>query len=189
MNPPGSREIEPPRRPRAVRETTVPVVRAGQAAPHRSGDRIVVEEPLEIRIEGRALGVTMRTPGHDDELAAGLLLAEGVIRGRGDVGSIAVCGNPENAELRNIVDVFLRPGIEPDWERLGRTLLTNSSCGLCGKAQLDALKTRAARIPLDGMRVAPAALARLGGRLLESQELFRATGGLHAAALFRPGGS
>ena len=176
------------RRGADARERRVPVIRSGGGEARSFEDRVAVEEPLEIRIEGRALGVTMRTPGNDEELAAGLLLAEGVIRRRADVGSIAVCGDPGNIELRNVVDVFLRPGVEPDWSRLKRTMLTTSSCGLCGKAQLDALKTRAEPIPLDGMRVLPADLVRMDGALLGRQEVFRSTGGLHAAAIFSPGG-
>src|SRR5262249_26343966 len=147
-------------------------------------DFVAVEEPLEIRIDGRPLGVTMRTPGHDEELAAGLLLAEGVIARPEDIGSIAVCRNPENLDERNVVTGYLRGGLAPGWERLRRSMLTSPSCGPCGKASIESLPTRA-RPPENGRaRIDAATLPSLPGRLLGSQEVFAATGGLHAAGLF-----
>lgn len=185
------------------REWRVQVIRVGDAgkrpgAAPRSGpsggkgrrtagadyDLVAVEEPLEVRIDGRPLGITMRTPGHDEELAAGLLLAEGVIESPGDIGSIAVCRNPENLEERNVVTVYLRDGLTPDWDRLRRSLLTTSSCGLCGKASIESLQTRAAPIPPGRVRLEAATLSRLPARLRERQEVFATTGGLHAAGLF-----
>src|SRR5262245_25372229 len=147
-------------------------------------DLVAVEEPLEIRIDGTPLGVTMRTPGHDEALAAGLLLAEGVGAGPEDIGSIAVCRNPENLEERNIVTVYLRDGLKPDWDRLRRSLLTSSSCGLCGKASIESLTTRAAPLPAGGARIEADVLSSLPGRLRGRQEVFATTGGLHAAGLF-----
>jgi len=126
----------------------------------------------------------MRTPGHDEELAAGLLLAEGVVAGPEDIGSIAVCRNPENLEERNIVTVYLRDGLKPDWDRLRRSLLTSSSCGLCGKASIESLTTRAAPLPAGGARIEADVLSSLPGRLRGRQEVFATTGGLHAAGLF-----
>jgi len=161
--------------------------RAGGEAVRTAGartDLVAVEEPLEIRIDGRPLGVTMRTPGHDEELAAGLLLAEGVIAGSEDIGSIAVCRNPRNLEERNVVTVYLREGLTPDWERLRRSLLTNSSCGLCGKASIESLATRAKPLPAGRARIQAETLSSLPARLRGRQEVFAATGGLHAAGLF-----
>src|SRR5262245_23737254 len=147
------------------RDREIRVVRNDGAGRREAADRVAVEEPLEIRIEGKALGVTMRTPGDDEELAAGLLLAEGVIAVPGDIGSIAVCRNPENPDLRNVVDIFLRPGLEPDWARLKRSLLTSSSCGLCGKASIESLMTRAEPLPRDGWSTSAASLAAMAGGL------------------------
>src|SRR5262245_64981728 len=123
------------------REWRVGVVRVGGKGASSRADLVAVEEPLEIRIDGTPLGVTMRTPGHDEELAAGLLLAEGVVAGPEDIGSIAVCRNPENLEERNIVTVYLRDGLKPDWDRIRRSLITSSSCGLCGKARSESVTT------------------------------------------------
>ena len=153
----------------------------GRGAPT---DFVAVEEPLEIRIDGRPLGVTMRTPGHDEELAAGLLVAEGVIARPEDIGTIAVCRNPENLDERNVVTVYLRDGLAPDWDRLRRSMLTSSSCGLCGKASIESLQTHAKPLANGRVRIDAATLSALPGRLLGSQEVFAATGGLHAAALF-----
>jgi FdhD protein len=164
----------------------------GRASPRVAGvrsDLVAVEEPLEIRIDGRALGVTMRTPGHDEELAAGLLLAEGVITRPQDIGSIAVCRHPENLEERNVVTVYLREGLTPDWERLRRSLLTNSSCGLCGKASIESLTTRARPLPAGRARIEAGTLIALPARLRGRQEVFAATGGLHAAGLFTTDGT
>lgn len=151
-------------------------------------DRVAVEEPLEIRIDGRALGVTMRTPGEDEDLAAGLLLSEGVIHSRDEIGSIAVCRNPDNRDERNVVDVFLAHGVAVDWDRLRRSMLTNSSCGLCGKATIEALMTRADPLPVSGALVAGSTLTGLDAALRERQTVFAATGGLHAAGLFTADG-
>lgn len=158
--------------------------RARARGPASRSDLVAVEEPLEIRIDGRPLGVTMRTPGHDEELAAGLLLAEGVIARPQDIGSIAVCRNPENLDERNVVTVYLREGLTPDWEGLRRSLLTSSSCGLCGKASIESLRTRAAPLAPGRARIEPAILSAMPARLRGRQEVFAATGGLHAAGLF-----
>jgi FdhD protein len=166
----------------------VPVVRVGESrdgAARGDVDLLAAEEPLEIRIAGRALGVTMRTPGHDEELAAGLLLAEGVVRSIDDIGSIVICRDPDALDLRNVVNVRLAESVRVDWERLKRTMLTNSSCGLCGKASIDALKTRAE--PLEGAAGPPVGakvILELPARLRAGQVVFDSTGGLHAAALF-----
>jgi len=151
-------------------------------------DDLATEEPLEIRIvaAGRTqtLAVTMRTPGHDFELAAGFLFAEGLIRNPGDLAGISYCIDPGvDAEQRyNIVNVHLTAPVDR-LDRFERHFITSSACGVCGKANVDALATRAPKIE-DETRVSAALLAQLPGKMREAQRVFASTGGLHAAALF-----
>jgi FdhD protein len=167
--------------------TSRDVVRAGAGA--RDGpapDEVAVEEPLEIRVEGRPVAVTMRTPGHDAELAAGFLLTEGVIASRGDLFEIGRCGVAGG----NAIEVTLRRPGAVDFARLTRHVFGSSSCGICGKATIDAV--HAHHPPLaagDGLRELPASvLAGLPAQLAEGQTVFQRTGGLHAAALFAAAG-
>lgn len=143
-------------------------------------DEIVAEEPLEIRVDGRSVSVTMRTPGHDDELAAGFLFSEGLLRRREDVREIA----PE--WLRddcNVVDVRLAEGVTFDYTSLSRHVFASSSCGVCGKASIEAVHRHFPAVSSQ-MEVAVETLLALPGRLAAAQEAFRRTGGLHAAAIF-----
>ncbi len=160
-------------------------------------DAVVVEEPLEIRLYPGdaspylAVSVTMRTPGHDFELAAGFLFTEGVLQDRGQVDRINYCADRtlEQAQRYNIVNVFLRPGVPMDPERLRRNFYTTSSCGVCGKASIEAIQVRGLRpVAQDGFAVDGEVFARVGDVLRRSQAIFERTGGLHAAALFDPGG-
>ncbi len=160
-------------------------IRGGQSG-YRP-DSLVVEEPMEIRVGGRALTVTMRTPGDDFDLAAGFLVSEGVVRGAEDIAGIRYCAGAtaNGANTYNIVDVVLAPGVTPPDTSLERNFYTTSSCGLCGKASLDAVHTAAAwSVAEDGLRIAPETLARLPELLRQAQRVFDATGGLHAAGLF-----
>ena len=155
-------------------------------------DHVATEEPLEIRLVQRAaqgettqtVAVTMRTPGSDPELALGFLFAEGVIAHRGQVLRAAPCKGPD-AGCANILEVELAPDVpQPELAGLDRHFFSTSACGVCGKAGLEALKLRAtAEIP-PGPLVSPETIAALPDRLRQSQGLFDATGGLHAAALF-----
>jgi FdhD protein len=146
-------------------------------------DRVAREEPLEIRVRGRGVAVTMRTPGHDQELAAGFLLAEGLIRRRCDVVEIAHCGRGPAAQRQNILNVFLSPTVEVDFERLTRHVFASSSCGLCGKATIESVHQHFAPVESD-LRMAAGEITRLPDRLRAAQETFAATGGLHGAAVF-----
>ena len=156
------------------------------------GDYVATEEPLELRLtasgEQRTVAVTMRTPGNDFELAAGFLLAEGVVRAREDIARIAYCVGGDAAQRYNVVSVELRAKALPDLSGLERTFYTTSSCGLCGKAGLDTLERRDLCALPTGVFVTAELLSTLPGTLRRSQGLFDVTGGLHAAALFSPEG-
>ena len=170
------------------RSVTVPIVRFGEGGGASVQDRVAVEEPLEIRIAARPLGITMRTPGNDEELAAGLLLSEGIIGSIDDIGSIVVCRDESTSELDNVVNVRLVEGVAVDWDRVKRSLLTTSSCGVCGKASIEALRARTEPLALSGSRFEAAAITRLPEELRAGQIVFEATGGLHAAGLFSRSG-
>lgn len=148
-------------------------------------DALAVEEPLEIRVRGRSVAVTMRTPGHDRELAAGFLLTERIIRQRKDLVEIATCR--ASKEPANTLNVFLRSGVEVDFAALTRHVFASSSCGLCGKASIEAVKQHFP--PIDSSStVAAKTLARLPERMRQAQKTFAQTGGLHAAAIFEAQG-
>lgn len=155
-------------------------------------DTLVAEEPLEIRLNGKALAITMRTPGDDFALAAGFLVSEGVLGGAGDLQNIVYCAGAtvDGSNSYNVVDVRTSPNVVMPDITLERNVYTTSSCGLCGKASLDAVRTTA-RWPIADtppLRVAPELLASLPDRLREAQRVFDRTGGLHAAALFSEDG-
>ena len=153
-------------------------------------DVLAVEEPLEIRVGGRSLAVTMRTPGHDFDLAAGFLVSEGVITRSENFSSARYCAGATDAGLNlfNVLDVSLAPGVAPPDPRLERSFYTTSSCGLCGKASIDAVRTHSAyEVRDDGLRVDTALLSTFPPMLRAEQAVFEKTGGLHAAALFDGG--
>lgn len=152
------------------------------APPAATGDQLAVEEPLEIRVQGRSVALTMRTPGHDQELALGFLCTEGVLGSIDEVLDLDACSAPDGGP-GNILNVTLRHPERVDFDRLSRHVFTASSCGLCGKATIDAVRTACAETRV-GPAVTPDVLHQLPARLLATQSTFRATGGLHAAALF-----
>jgi FdhD protein len=145
-------------------------------------DSLAAEEPLEIRIGGVPLTVTMRTPGNDLELAAGFLLTEGIIESPEQIASLRIKA-PESGSKNNVVDVELKD-TEFEREDLQRNFYAASSCGICGKASIDAIRVRGLRQPDSGFRIDPEMLCRLPEALRSEQEVFSRTGGLHAAALF-----
>ncbi|MFE7806676.1 formate dehydrogenase accessory sulfurtransferase FdhD [Streptomyces sp. NPDC057430] len=168
------------------------VIRIRGTAVNERPDTLVAEEPLEIRLNGRPLAVTMRTPGDDFALAAGFLVSEGVLGGASDVRNIVYCAGAKDdgTNTYNVVDVQLTPGVPVPDITLERNVYTTSSCGLCGKASLDAVRTTA-RFPIADtppVRLTPELLARLPDRLRAAQRVFDRTGGLHAAALFSEDG-
>jgi FdhD protein len=153
--------------------------RAGTAAV-KALDDLAVEEPLEIRVDTRPVSVTMRTPGDDDELAAGFLFSEALIRRRSDIARIAP--GPKN-KAGNVIDVLLKPDVRVDFQRLQRSVFVSSSCGLCGKASIDSVHQHFSPIK-SACRVAAEILLALPAKMRAAQQTFERTGGLHAAALF-----
>lgn len=152
---------------------------AGQAL-RADSDEVAEEEPMEIRVRNRAVSVTMRTPGHDEELAAGFLLTEGILARRADVLRIEPCALDRGG---NVLNVMLAEKTSVNFERLTRHVFASSSCGLCGKATIDAVHQRLDPID-DDVRVRADVLLSLPDRLREAQQTFDRTGGLHAAGIF-----
>ena len=177
--------------PGAIRVNVHEVSRGDRA---ERADSLVVEEPMEIRIAHgpahertqRSVSVTMRTPGQDFELAIGFLFTEGLIQSAQDVSSVDFCGPPApGRDQSNIVKVELNPRVEVDAVRLQRNFFSTSSCGICGKASLEALNFDGVPIPTPSHpAVTPGVIEALPDQLRATQQLFEHTGGLHAAGLF-----
>lgn len=154
-------------------------------------DSLAVEEPMEIRVGGRPLAVTMRTPGNDIDLAHGFLLTEGVIGSRQDITVARYCDGVDELgrNTYNVLDVTLAAGVAPPAASVERNFYTTSSCGVCGKASLDSVKLSSRYSPAtDTAAVTTAVLANLPDKLREAQKVFDSTGGLHAAGLFTTAG-
>ncbi len=156
--------------------------RKGEPA-RREQDALAREEPLEIRVRGQSVAVTMRTPGHDAELAAGFLLTEGLVTRREEIVEIAHCQQGEAAHLGNTLNVFLAPSVTVDFEQLTRHVFASSSCGLCGKATIESVHRQFPPVS-SAVRISPEILLQLPAKLAAQQATFDQTGGLHAAALF-----
>jgi FdhD protein len=164
------------------------------ASVSKGEDSVVGEEPMEIRV-GRAgttrspIAVTMRTPGDDIDLALGFLFTEGVIASDDDVVTAQLCSGSTEPNTYNVVDVVLAPHVEPPVTDLARNFYTTSSCGVCGKASIDAIRTRSRYdVAVDPLTVTAQTLSLLPQRLRQAQKTFARTGGLHAAGLFTPAG-
>jgi FdhD protein len=176
-----------------------PVRAVGSGGAVERSDLLAVEEPLEVRVvveeAGRRrrhpIAVTMRTPGHDFELAVGFLHGEGALAGRSLVAGVDYCSDGAAEEARNVVEVTLAPGADFDPGRFSRNVYTSSSCGICGRGSLElvraALPAKATITPAEP-RLDAGMLLALPGRLAAAQATFAATGGLHAAALFDAAG-
>jgi FdhD protein len=168
-----------------------PVLRIRGAAHSTRPDTVASEEPLEIRLAGTPLAVTMRTPGDDFDLVHGFLQTEGVIASADDVAGLRYCNSvdDEGRNTYNVVDVDLAPGVEAPDTALDRNFYTSSSCGVCGKASIDAIRTRTRfDVAGDPVRVPLEVLLALPDRLRAAQQVFDKTGGLHAAGLFTADG-
>ena len=149
----------------------------------RFEDSLATEEPLEIRAGGISVSVTMRTPGHDAELAVGFLYTEGLIQSRNQITSIHQSADAEEQKARNTVVVELA-GIRMDRRRLQRNFFATSSCGICGKASIDSVRVRGIKTPNPDFRMDPELLCTFPQKLQAAQTIFGRTGGLHAAAIF-----
>ena len=170
--------------------------RKGQRSPE--ADSVAVEEPIEIRLgfstpDGRAtksISITMRTPGNDNELAAGFLYTESIINAAADIASIEACGPPApDSGNHNVIRVELESHVEVDLGRLQRHFYTTSSCGVCGKASLDALRVTGLEAAADNEATFPEQVViSMPDKLRAAQETFEKTGGLHAAAAFNTNG-
>lgn len=163
------------------------MVRVRDGVRQSRSDTLVTEEPLEIRLDGRPLTVTMRTPGSDFDLAAGFLVSEGVVRRTSDVVGIRYCAGAteDGANTYNVLDVTLAPGVPLPEAALRRNFATTSACGVCGKASLDAVRTVASwPVRDDPAELDPGLLTALPDRLRAAQRVFDRTGGLHASGLF-----
>ncbi len=174
---------------RPASSARVRVLTVDGAGRGRRDDRLATEEPMEIRleepgVEQRSVAVTMRTPGHDFELAVGFLSTEGLITGLDDVRGVRYCAVPREEQHYNVVSVAVNRVLAFQAQR---NFYATSSCGVCGKASLDAIDVQAAPIG-DGPVVTPAVLTALPERLREAQSVFERTGGLHAAGLFDAAG-
>ena len=145
-----------------------------------SADELAEEEPLEIRVRNRAVSVTMRTPGHDPELAAGFLLTEGIVSKPSDILRIEPCAHDRGG---NVLNVVLEEKTAVDFEKLTRHVFASSSCGLCGKATIDAVHQRLDPIESD-VWIRADVLLSLPDKLRSAQQTFDRTGGLHAAGIF-----
>ncbi len=143
-------------------------------------DAVVIEEPLEIRVGDRALSVTLRTPGDDIELATGFVITESVVKRADDIREVRHWGSP------NVVRVALADGVQVDWQRLQRHFYSTSSCGVCGKTSIDAL--RVSTSPVTKIDIDPRVIVQMPEALRAQQRTFEATGGLHGAGAFTASG-
>ena len=177
-----SHETNPASQPDAAETADVQMLRHRLGdQPEKCADLLAREEPLEIRVRGRSIAVTMRTPGHDRELAAGFLLSEGLIHRSGDIVEMGPCLQGDAPQ--NTLNAFLSPAIEVDFERLSRHVFASSSCGLCGKASIEAVHQHFPPIT-SNLTIPHSILAALPDGMRGAQRTFADTGGLHAAAVF-----
>jgi FdhD protein len=171
------------------RVKTAPVVEWNAGRERRIDDDLAVEEPLEIRLNGVPVSVTMRTPGDDFELATGFLFTERIILRRDAIARVEYGRGPDRRPSANVVDVTLHAGKEVDVTRLQRHFYAASSCGVCGKASICAVRVSGIAPPNPHVRVNPVLLSGLPGLLRRVQAVFDRTGALHAAALFDASGT
>ena len=156
---------------------TVPILRVEDHSSAAVQDLLAVEEPLEIRLSDKTVSITMRTPGQDSELAAGFLFTEGILTAREEIQDIQ--------SGKNSVTVRVKPGVEVDFERLARHFYTSSSCGVCGKTSIEALRMQGCPVVADvPLKIGAQTIHALPATLRGGQRVFGRTGGLHGAALF-----
>ena len=170
------------RKPRSMDVTQVSEWDDGKL--RRKDDYLAAEEPLEIRVGSEPLSVTMRTPGHDRELAAGFLFTEGLVQRREQIVKLESAEPQDGSNRGNVIEAELAPESAPDFVKLRRHFFAASSCGICGKASIDSIRSRLLAAPNPDFRLDAEMLVRLPDALRSSQDVFQRTGGLHAAALF-----
>jgi FdhD protein len=175
-----------PRKARSVDLTQVSEWNDGEL--RRKDDYLAAEEPLEIRVGDEPLSVTMRTPGHDRELAAGFLFTEGFVQRLEQIVKLETREAQDGVNRGNVIQAELVPDAAPDFVKMKRHFFAASSCGICGKASIDSIRSRLLRAPNPDFRLDAEILVRMPDALRSSQDVFQRTGGLHAAALFDPSG-
>jgi FdhD protein len=185
--PPGAEPELPPEGAPPESWAALELTRVEGAAAAAAHDRVAVEEPLEIRVGERSLLVTMRTPGHDLDLARGVLFTEGLVARPGDVVAVHHCRDVPPEARGNVVTVTLRAGAALDDLRAARSAVMHAGCGVCGKTTLEAVLVDAPPVG-PGPRLTRALVSCLPGALAAGQSVFEATGGLHAAGLFAADG-
>jgi FdhD protein len=172
---------------------SVEIVRIGAHPPETKPDLVVSEEPLEIRLgygpeddrQQLSLSVTMRTPGNDEALCLGFLYTEGIINSMDEVISVKYCEDlGRNEGMENLMRVELKPSVEISSEQFKRNFYTTSSCGVCGKASIEAIKVSCEALSSIRIQVEKEVLYKLPDLLRASQDVFKYTGGLHASGLF-----
>lgn len=147
-------------------------------------DLVVTEEPLEIRLRGQSIAITMRTPGHDDELTAGFLFSENILKLRSDLVEVAYCHDTPAESRGNIINVFISPKCTFQPSQFERHFFTSSSCGVCGRAAIEQIQSHHPPLQEDVVKFPGAILNQLPDRLRRAQNTFEKTGGAHGAALF-----
>lgn len=176
--------------------TPIAITRVENGAPVPADDLLVSEEPLEIRLgygpghdrKEMRLSVTMRTPGNDEELALGFLFTEGIIKDASNVVRVAYCEQVKPEERGNVVRAELHPDVDLDPAKWQRNFYTTSSCGVCGKSSIDAVRTQCSRPMGRSERLNASLITSLPERMRSAQTVFKHTGGIHAAALFNAHG-
>jgi len=169
---------------RSHRSIEVEVDRIERGSRLKRADQLAVEEPLEIRVDGKSVAVVMRSPGHDEDLAAGFLLTEAIVKERSELRSVKHKQDPKNPDLANVVDATTTAGIDLDKRGWQRNFVSASSCGLCGKLTIESVRLEVPSVRKDPLAVSATFLRGLPEAMRARQEGFDETGGIHAAGLF-----
>ena len=148
-----------------------------------------MEEPLEIRLDGKSVAVVMRSPGNDEELAVGFLYTEAILKSRDELGGVELKQDPKNPELANVVEVTSAEGVDLDNRGWQRNFVSASSCGLCGKLTIESVRLHVPSVKKDGLQVSAELVRTLPDKMRSEQVGFDETGGIHAAGLFDPDGN
>jgi FdhD protein len=181
-NSPGEQTI--PVKSRNHRSTSASIDHLDTHGRESREDHIAVEEPLEIRLQGKSVAVVMRSPGHDEELAAGFLFTEAILKGKNELLSVSHRRDPKHPNLCNVINAIPAEGVELDARGWQRNFVSSSSCGLCGKLTIESVRLQTSPVTDDPLRVEAELLRSLPERMRAGQKGFDETGGIHAAGLF-----